>query len=148
MSVTRNTGRSLSTDRMAQRRLSTVLLAIFAAVAISLATIGLYGLMSYSVTQRTHEIGIRIAIGAGRSDVVRMVVGQGIILVGFGLVAGLLGAFALTRLMTTLLFGVSATEPLVFAAVSGILVAAAVVAAWVPARRATRVDPIIALRYE
>jgi len=138
----------LVANSMAQRRLSTVLLAIFAAVAISLATIGLYGLMSYSVTQRTHEIGIRIAIGAGRSDVVRMVVGQGIILVGFGLVAGLLGAFALTRLMTTLLFGVSATEPLVFAAVSGILVAAAVVAAWVPARRATRVDPIIALRYE
>jgi putative ABC transport system permease protein len=135
-------------NSLSQRRLSTVLLAIFAFVAIALSTIGLYGLMSYSVTQRTHEIGIRIAIGAARGDVMRMVIGQGMLLVGLGLVAGLTGAFALTRLMTTLLFGVSATDPRIFAIVSAVLVVAATAAAWIPARRAVRIDPIIALRYE
>jgi predicted permease len=108
---------------MSQRRLSTILLAIFALVAIVLATIGLYGLMSYSVTQRTHEIGIRIAIGANRKDVIRMVVGQGLMLVSIGLIAGLGGAFALTRAMNTLLFGVSATDPSIYVTVSVILVA-------------------------
>jgi putative ABC transport system permease protein len=135
-------------NSLSQRRLSTVLLAIFAFVAIALSTIGLYGLISYSVTQRTHEIGIRIAIGAARGDVMRMVMGQGMMLVGFGLVAGLVGAFALTRLMTTLLFGVSATDPFIFAVVCGVLLIAAMAAAWIPARRAVRIDPIIALRYE
>jgi putative ABC transport system permease protein len=135
-------------NSLSQRRLSTVLLGIFAFVAIALSTIGLYGLISYSVTQRTHEIGIRIAIGAARGDVMRMVIGQGMMLVGLGLVAGLVGAFALTRLMTTLLFGVSATDPFVFAVVCGLLLIAATAAAWIPARRAVRIDPIIALRYE
>jgi putative ABC transport system permease protein len=135
-------------NSLSQRRLSTILLAIFAFVAIALSTIGLYGLMSYSVTQRTHEIGIRIAIGAARGDVMRMVIGQGMILVGLGLVAGLTGAFALTRLMATLLFGVSATDPRIFAVVCAVLLVAAMAAAWIPARRAIRVDPIIALRYE
>jgi putative ABC transport system permease protein len=135
-------------DSLAQRRISTILLGIFAFAAIALAAIGLYGLMSYSVTQRTHEIGIRMAIGASRTSVIRMVIGHGLLLAGIGVALGLIGAFALTRVMNTLLFGVSATDPATFAVVSLLLLAAALAAAWIPARRATRVDPIIALRYE
>ncbi|MEW6127981.1 MAG: ABC transporter permease [Acidobacteriota bacterium] len=136
------------TDSMTQRRFAMTLLGIFALVALILASVGLYGVMAYSVTQRTHEIGIRMALGAKSGDVLKMVVGQGMVLAVIGLGIGLVAAFGLTRLMTTLLFGVSATDPLIFAILPLLLAGVAVAASLIPARRATKVEPIIALRYE
>jgi putative ABC transport system permease protein len=135
-------------DSMTQRRFAMTLLGIFALVALVLASVGLYGVMAYSVTQRTHEIGIRMALGARTADVLKMVVGQGMVLAAIGLGIGLLAAFGLTRLMTTLLFGISATDPLIFAFLPLLLATVAMAASWIPARRATKVDPMIALRYE
>src|SRR4029079_1021197 len=105
----------LASNAVANPRLSLVLMAIFAVVALILATVGIYGVMSYSVTQRTHEIGIRMALGAGQRDVMKMIVGQGMRLTAGGVIVGLGGAFLMTRLMASLLFGVSATDPLTFA---------------------------------
>jgi len=131
---------------VARQRFSMLLLAIFAGVALVLAAVGIYGVMSYSVTQQTREIGIRMALGAQRSDVLKMTVKQGLSLVGFGLVIGLVAAFVLTRVMATLLFGISPTDPLTFISISVVLLAVAILASYIPAVRATRVDPMIALR--
>jgi len=135
-------------NAVANPRLNLVLMAIFAGVALVLASVGIYGVMSYSVTQRTHEIGIRMALGAQQHHVMKMVIGQGLALTGLGLVAGLGGALLTTRLMSSLLFGVSATDPVTFIVISIILVGVALGACFIPARRATKVDPMVALRYE
>ncbi|MBA3652390.1 MAG: FtsX-like permease family protein, partial [Chthoniobacterales bacterium] len=131
---------------VARQRFSTMLLAIFATVALVLAAVGIYGVMSYSVAQRTREIGIRMALGAQRSEVLRMTVMQGLKLVGLGLVIGLVAAFLLTRVMASLLFGISATDPLTFLGISIVLLAVASLASFIPALRATKVDPMVALR--
>jgi len=136
------------TRSLADRRFALELLGIFAAVALMLAAIGIYGVMAYSFSQRTHEIGIRIALGAQRVDIFRMAVGEGMQLVAFGLVVGLAGTIALTRFVRAMLFNVSPSDPATFAAISALLAAVAFVACCVPARRATRVDPLVALREE
>jgi putative ABC transport system permease protein len=133
---------------VARPRFQSVLLGIFAGLALLLAAIGIFGVMSYSVSQRTHEIGIRMALGAQRGEVLRMVVGQGSILAVLGIATGLIGAFALTRFLSTLLFNVSPTDPVIFVSVPVVLCVVAVLATWLPAGRATEIDPTIALRYE
>jgi len=133
---------------LAQPRFNMMLLGTFAAVAMVLAAIGIYGVIAYGVAQRTREIGIRMALGAQRSDMLRMILRQSLTIVGIGLVVGLISALAMTRLMTTLLYGVSANDVSTYAIVLVLLAGAALLASYFPARRAMNVDPLIALRYE
>ena len=129
-------------------RFNTVLLALFAGLAMLLTAVGLYGVISYSVAQRTHEIGIRMALGAKPQDMMRLIVGQGMKLGLLGVGIGLAVAIALTHFLSSMLFGISSTDPVAFAGVIGLLLAVVLVACYVPARRAMRVDPMVALRHE
>lgn len=133
---------------LSQRRFTMLLVGLFASVALALAVVGVHGVLSYGVTERTREIGIRMALGAHPARVLGLVVGQGLVLVLAGLAIGLAGAFALTRLLASLLFGVTPTDPATFAAVAGVLALVALAASYLPARRASRVDPLLALRHE
>jgi predicted permease len=142
------TMRELVSESMARRRLSMWLFGIFAAVALLLAALGIYGVVSYSVAQRQHEMGIRMALGASAVSVLRMVIGQSLWLTLGGIAAGLAASLVLTRFLSTLLFGVGATDPVTFGAVAAILMAAGVAASLIPAYRATTVDPVNALRQE
>jgi putative ABC transport system permease protein len=131
-----------------QRRFALELLGIFAGVALLLASIGIYGVMAYTFSQRTNEIGIRMAMGAQRGDILRIAVSEGAMIVVFGVTAGLIGSLILTRFLQTMLFDVKPNDPITFAAISGLLAAVTLAACFVPARRATRVDPLVALRHE
>jgi ABC-type antimicrobial peptide transport system permease subunit len=132
----------------AERRYAMLLLVLFAGVALLLSAIGIYGVMAYATTQRLHEIGIRMALGAGSSDVLGLVVGQGMRLVLLGLGIGLVGAWALSRVLSSQLFGVTSRDPVTYAGVAALLGVVALAATYLPARRALQVDPIISLRSE
>ena len=136
-------GREIARDKFVL-----ILMAVFAGVALSLAAVGIYGVLSYSVNQRIHEIGIRMALGARATQVRSIVVGQAALVAGFGMAAGLAGAFGLSRFMQSLLFEVTVTDPVVFGGVAALLGVVAIVAGYIPARRATRIDPMVALRRE
>jgi putative ABC transport system permease protein len=138
----------LISEAVAQPRFSMVLLSIFAAVALALTSIGLYGLIAYSVTQRTHEIGLRLALGAGRRDVIMLILKQGVKLSMIGAAVGLIAAFASTRMISNLLYGVSATDPVIFLSAALALVTVAILACLIPAGRAGKVEPSVALREE
>jgi putative ABC transport system permease protein len=138
----------LISDSVSPRRFSSALVAIFAGLALLLAVVGVYGVMSYTVSQRTQEIGVRMALGAQMSTVRRMILGQTLRLTLLGVGLGLAGAVVVARFLTSLLFGVGMYDPVTFLGVAGLLIAVALAASYIPARRAMRVDPIVALRYE
>jgi putative ABC transport system permease protein len=141
--MTERIGGQLAVDRMIA-----VLLSLFGLGALLLASVGIYGVMGYSVAQRTREIGIRMALGAEQNQIVKLIIGQGLTLVVLGAGIGLVLALALTRLLKSLLFGVNATDPLTFGVIVLLLIIVALLACYLPARRATKVDPLVALRYE
>jgi putative ABC transport system permease protein len=132
----------------AEPRFEMMLLGVFAGVALVMAAVGIYGVMSYSISRRTHEIGIRVSLGASRSEILVLVLRQGLLLALTGSAAGIVGALLLARLMTKLLYGIPPTDPLTFGGVAALLLMVALIASYIPARRATHVDPIVALRYE
>jgi putative ABC transport system permease protein len=138
----------LVSESLSSRRLNMLMLAIFAALALVLAAVGIYGVMAYSVNQRRHEIGVRMALGAVQTDVLRLVIGKALLLGGLGVVAGSAAALGLTRLMAGMLYGVKPADPLTFGCVAFLLFAVALAASYLPARRATRLDPLAALRCE
>jgi putative ABC transport system permease protein len=146
--VTITTMDQIFSASVGEKRFNTSLLGAFAVLALILAMVGVFGVINYSVAQRTHEIGIRIALGAQRSSIFRLVIGQGLVLAVVGITIGSIAAFALTRVIRGLLYGVSPTDATTFAVVWVIMTAVAVLACYVPARRATKVDPLVALRYE
>jgi putative ABC transport system permease protein len=133
---------------LAGARFTALLLSIFGAVALILTSVGIYGVIAYSVSQRTNEIGIRIALGAAQSNIFRLVVGQAMLLVAISIAIGLLGAFTATRFLSSLLYGVGAWDPITFVSIATLIAAVAVLACWLPARRAARINPIEALRAE
>ncbi len=135
-------------ERISPKRVITAMLGLFAFIALLMATVGLYAVMSFAVAQRTHEIGVRLALGAQMKDVSALIVKQGLRLVGIGVLIGLAGAFAVTRVLSQILYGITATDPMTYILVAGVLIATALLACWIPARRATRVDPLVALRCE
>ncbi|HEX7958604.1 MAG TPA: FtsX-like permease family protein, partial [Terriglobales bacterium] len=143
-----STMKDVVAESLAQRRFTLGLLSSFAGIALLLAAIGLYGVISYSVTQRTQEMGVRMALGAAPGDLLRLIVAGGTRLAAIGIAAGILAALILTRFMSSMLFGVHPADPLTFVAVSIVLLLVVLFACYVPARRATKIDPMVALRYE
>src|SRR5262249_30649308 len=133
---------------LGSRKFNVILIGFFGITALLLATAGVFGVMAYSVSRRTREFGVRAALGASSGNVLLMVLGQGVRTILIGLAVGIAGSFALTRTVSSLLFGVTATDPLTFSGVTILLIAVALLACYIPARRATRVDPMVALRYE
>jgi putative ABC transport system permease protein len=138
----------MRSESLAARRFMLLLTAALAALALVLSAVGIYSIMSYTVTQRTSEIGIRMSLGAEAHDILRLIVGQAVKLVGTGILVGVIFALGATRVMTTLLYGITATDPLTFVSICFIIAAIALIASFVPANRATKVDPLVAIRYD
>jgi putative ABC transport system permease protein len=140
--------REVVSASITSQRFLMLLMGSFAGLALILTAVGIYGVLNYQVSQRTHEIGIRMALGARKRDVLKLVISEGLLLTAIGVVVGLAGAFGLTRLMSSLLFGVSPADPATFGTISLLLIAVSLLASYIPARHATKVDPMVALKYE
>ena len=139
---------NIVSEFIAPRRLTMLIAGLFAALALLLAIIGLYGVISYSVVQRSHELGVRLALGATKDNILHLIISQGFALAGAGIILGMTGTFAFSRVLARLLFGITPRDPLTFGTVALVLLCVSLLACYIPARRATRIDPMIALRYE